>query len=116
MTLPKKGVRQIQVDGETYRWMIRRKPSYWQEVFATDLSFAVEHATSPGTTLLVLTNHARPDNIVGGEYSIISPSLVVSSIKRAIQQGWNPTKNGSTITLEIETQPEVTNAQPAKSC
>ncbi|MGV3523471.1 MAG: hypothetical protein ACO1RX_04565 [Candidatus Sericytochromatia bacterium] len=75
MTLPKKGTRKIEVNGTVYRWMLRNKPSYWQAVFNANMSFAVEHASAPGTTLLVLTNHARPDNVVGDEYSIVSPTL-----------------------------------------
>ena len=39
--MTQKGSRSIVVDGVSYRWMVRPKPTYIQEVFACPMTFAV---------------------------------------------------------------------------
>jgi hypothetical protein len=51
VALVRKGCRQIVVDGVTYRWHVRRKPTYSQGNGWTPLTFAVEDATAPSTTV-----------------------------------------------------------------
>ena len=62
MALPRKGTRRITVDGEDYRWAIRKKLTYSQGAFATPMTFAVEFVEAPHRTLLVTTTIPRPDN------------------------------------------------------
>jgi hypothetical protein len=56
MALAKRGPRRIVVDGVTYRWRLRGKPTYDQALCWSPCTYAVEHAGRPGSTLVVTTN------------------------------------------------------------
>ena len=59
MTLMKKGSRLIVVDDVTYRWRVRGKPTYCQGLGWSPLTYAVELAADPGTTLVVKTSRRQ---------------------------------------------------------
>jgi hypothetical protein len=101
MALNKKGSRRITVDGIEYRWRIRRKPSYMQELCWTPMTYAVEAANGgqSGTTLIVTSGRAHPSNWVGVEAEPIRPAHVAASIREARDQGWDPTRAGSPFWL-----------------
>ena len=44
MAIPKRGARNIVVDGQAYRWYVRRKPTYRQGLCDSSMQLAVEHA------------------------------------------------------------------------
>ncbi|MER6059841.1 hypothetical protein ABT167_01310 [Streptomyces sp. NPDC001792] len=77
MALPRKGARHIVVDGTTYRWRLRRRPTYAQSMAWTPGTFAVEHADSP-----------------------VRPGDVADAVRRALREGWNPTSPGSSFRLD----------------
>ncbi|MFE1228113.1 hypothetical protein [Streptomyces sp. NPDC058745] len=52
MALVTKGSRLITVDGTTYRWRLRGRPTYDQGLAHSPLTYAAEHAEKPGTTLV----------------------------------------------------------------
>ncbi|NDJ60682.1 MAG: hypothetical protein GYB67_06125 [Chloroflexi bacterium] len=100
MAIPKKGARRIVVDQVEYRWYIRRKPTYVQEIWG-GLTFAVELATErASTTLVVEIDHDRPDSIAG-DAAIIRPSDVAYAIRTALQHGWKPSEPGETLHLAM---------------
>ena len=101
MALVRKGSRQIVVDGVTYRWRVRRKPTYSQGNGWTPLTFAVEDATTPGTTLVARTGHAHPRNWLGLSTKPVAPADVVLAIRTARSQGWTPAATGSLFLLEL---------------
>lgn len=101
MAIPKKGSRAIVVEGESYRWTVRRRPSYIQAISQGPLSFAVELETSGQTTLVVTVNVSRPDNWVGSPSKAITPATVEGAIRKALQQGWQPSENGSPYALQL---------------
>ncbi|WP_399927510.1 hypothetical protein [Streptomyces kanamyceticus] len=94
MALVRKGARRIVVDGTPYRWRLRRRPTYLQGVAWSPCTYAVEHADTPGTTLVVTTNHPHPSNWLGQEAQPVRPSDVADAIKRALHAGWHPTTPG----------------------
>lgn len=52
MAIPKKGARNIKVNGESYRWLIRRKATYCQTDYGDGvLHVAVEHINKESSTL-----------------------------------------------------------------
>ncbi|WP_345189129.1 hypothetical protein [Streptomyces lavendulae] len=55
------GSRLVAVDGTTYRWQFRRRPTYDQGLVMSPLTDAVEHAQIPGTTQVITTNQAPPE-------------------------------------------------------
>ncbi|MEV8560043.1 hypothetical protein AB0478_27045 [Streptomyces sp. NPDC051917] len=101
MALPRKGARHIVVDGTTYRWRLRRRPTYAQSMAWTPGTFAVEHADSPGTTLVVTTGHAHPGNRLGHAcVPPVRPADVAVAVRRALREGWNSTSPGSPVHLD----------------
>ena len=114
MALTSKGCRSLIVNGIAYRWSVRRKPTYCQEMGWSNLSFAVE-ATSGGLcTLHVLTQATRADSVAvsAGElgYSpsmAVTPVLVAHSIRLALQQGWQPQQRGSAFELRLASTTEI---------
>ncbi|WAZ19026.1 hypothetical protein STRCI_000045 [Streptomyces cinnabarinus] len=100
MALVKKGSRRITVDGVSYRWRIRRKPTYSQALAWSPLTYAVELADSPGSTLVVTTNQAHPDNWMLVPPSAVVPSAVAEGIRCARSLGWAPKSTGSPFHLD----------------
>ncbi|MFE5870369.1 hypothetical protein ACFQ6V_17235 [Streptomyces roseifaciens] len=54
------------------------------------MTYAVEHAENPGTTLLARTDHPHPGNWMGGPISPVLPSSVAAAIQAARAEGWAP--------------------------
>ncbi|MBT2366015.1 hypothetical protein J7E88_12025 [Streptomyces sp. ISL-10] len=100
MALPKKGSRRITVDGNTYRWRLRGRPTYDQGLVRSPLTYAVEHADSPGTTLVITTDQPHPSNWLGSMATPLPPSHVADSIRTARAGGWLPESPGSPFRLD----------------
>ena len=101
MALVKKGSRRIVVDGVTYRWRVRHKPTYCQGNGWTPLTFAVENATTPGTTLVVQTDRPHPGNWFALPSQPVLPADVAQAIRTALARGWMPLASGSPFSLEL---------------
>ncbi|MET7574891.1 hypothetical protein ABZT04_41430 [Streptomyces sp. NPDC005492] len=99
MALVRRGSRRIVVDGTVYRWRLRGRPTYFQGLAWSPCSFAVEHADSPGTTLVVTTDQPHPGNWIGREAEPVLPSGVAEAVRHALREGWIPTASGSAFHL-----------------
>lgn len=100
MALLTKGSRLITVDGTTYRWRVRGRPTYDQGLVASPLTYAVEHAATPGTTLVVTTNQPHPSNWLASHGSPVTPARVADSIRDARAGGWAPDRAGRPFHLD----------------
>ncbi|MGW5638612.1 hypothetical protein [Streptomyces sp. NPDC003832] len=100
MALVKKGSRLITVDGTTYRWRLRGRPTYDQGLVRSPLTYAVEHADASGTTLLVTTNQPHLSNWFGTQGGPILPGQVADSIRTALSDGWTPEDPGPPFRLD----------------
>ncbi|MGH4029324.1 hypothetical protein ACQB60_10360 [Actinomycetota bacterium Odt1-20B] len=100
MALVKKGSRRITVDGASYRWRVRGRPTYGQALVWSPLTYAVELTDSPGSVLVVTTNQPHPSNWLIESASSIVPSVVADSIRTARINGWVPEKPGSPFHLD----------------
>jgi hypothetical protein len=101
VALVKKGSRRIVVDGVTYRWRVRHKPTYCQSNGWGPLTFAVEDATASGTVLVVETDRPHPENWFGLTTKPVVPADVAQAIRTALAQGWTPLANGSPFHLDV---------------
>ncbi|MFD9317007.1 hypothetical protein ACFWDQ_04715 [Streptomyces sp. NPDC060053] len=101
MALVCKGSRRIVVDGTAYRWRLRGRPTYPQGLAWSPCTFAVEHADTPRTTLMVTTNQPHLSNWIGREAKPVLPSDVAQAIERALREGWTPTAPGSPFHLDL---------------
>ncbi|MEU6393594.1 hypothetical protein [Streptomyces sp. NPDC046939] len=100
MALVKKGSRRITVDGIPYRWRIRRRPTYGQALCWSPLTYAVELADAPGSTLVVTTNQPHPNNWLIESVSAVVPSAVADGVRTARTNGWSPGRPGSPFHLD----------------
>ena len=99
--MTQKGSRSIVVDGVSYRWMVRPKPTYMQEVFACPMTFAVVADGKLNTTLWVV-GACRPEacKIVATARTLsITPAIVAETIRMALQQGWQAQQTGPSFEL-----------------
>jgi hypothetical protein len=100
MALGRKGSRHIVIDGTSYRWRLRRRPTYGQGLCWSPCTYAVEHAGHPGTTLVVTTNQPHTGNWLERPGNPVLPSDVTDAIAAALRQGWVPTRAGSPFHLD----------------
>jgi hypothetical protein len=101
MALGRRGARRIIVDGTAYRWRLRRRATYFQGLAWSPCTFAVEHADSPGTTLVVTTGQPHLSNWFERVGKPVLPSDVAQAIKSALREGWTPTAPGSPFHLDL---------------
>lgn len=102
MSIPKKGTRKITVGATDYRWLIRRKATYSQTDYGNGcMHVAIEHAETPGTTLLIHTDRKHPKDWATKEVIAVTPSDVSKWITQALELGWKPAEQGSQWTVEI---------------
>lgn len=103
MSIPKKGSRKLEYEGQAYRWRIRKKPTYNQGYFTTSMTFSVELSEKSKSTLLVFLDFVRPDSsIVAGPESIgITPKHVIYAIQKAKKEGWKADEPGKTFEIFI---------------
>ncbi|MDY6939996.1 MAG: hypothetical protein SWY16_20375 [Cyanobacteriota bacterium] len=97
MSIPSKGCRKIVVDGIQYYWRVRHKPSYMQGIEHTQMSAAIELADRSGSVLVVEFPWFRPDSWITGKVKTVTPKIIAACIKKAIEQGWNPSVNSATF-------------------
>ncbi len=103
MAIPKRGSRNIVVNGEAYRWYMRRRPTQSQSDYMTNtLGLAVEHAEAKGSVLTITLPqqhpNVRPDIPV--ERPVV-PVDVEEYIQTALARGWQPKQPGKTFVLDL---------------
>src|SRR5262249_36072085 len=94
MAIRKIGSRRLVVDGVTYLWRVRRRPTYCQANAWGSLSVCVQRAEAPGAILVVDLDRPRPDNWLGLASSPLRPSEVAGLVRRGIAAGWKPEISG----------------------
>jgi len=98
MTIPKKGSRKITVEEVNYRWAITRKPPRSQDLDNANVSAAVELAENPRSVLSISFSGVGYDKWIGIAPKPVTPKHIETCIKRALNEGWQPNKNGSAFT------------------
>jgi hypothetical protein len=105
MALARKGLRTIQVDGESFVWRVRKKTSH-EERHDSQLGIPIQHVNG-GQLLVAYVGYSRSrSHGYYGTYSIknITPLLIENAIINAIKLGWrykNPGKPVSVFGREL---------------
>jgi len=102
MTLASKGSRRIAVDGVSFRWSVRRRPTYCQGNGWSPLAFVAERAEHPGSLLVASLPWAHPGNWIGLPGHPVLPGTVAVGIRRAIADGWQPSLPGPAFMLSLQ--------------
>jgi hypothetical protein len=101
MALVQKGSRNLVVDGMAYRWTVRHRPTYCQEMGWSPLSFAVEVANDGSCILHVVTQARRADSVAslyGHDLSASADaSMAVTPALVAHSTAWPCNRAGSPI-------------------
>ncbi|GGT31803.1 hypothetical protein [Streptomyces purpureus] len=105
MALARKKSRTVVVDGVTYRWRVRRRPTYSQGMGWSTLAYAVARAEEPGSTLLVRTGRAHPGQWLGGPGAVVLPGEVARAVRTGIAAGWRPERAGVPVRVELDSTP-----------
>lgn len=78
----------IVVDGEEYRWLIRRKATQFQIDYGSGfINVAIEHAQEKGAVLVVYTDRPHPKDWATTAVEPVIPSDVGKWIEEAISLG-----------------------------
>jgi hypothetical protein len=101
MAIPKKGSRPITVDGQDYRWFVRRKPTHCTGSGWTPLTVAVSSDVPRSASMLVTLATNRPDAWLHPGSIAITPADVAELIRLAIRRGWDPAKPGSAFRIDV---------------
>ncbi|SCG38268.1 hypothetical protein [Micromonospora coxensis] len=115
MAIPKKGSRLISVDGITYRWRIRPKPTYSQGLAETTLTYAVELEQAPGSVLVVTTDSPRPDNWIVPSGKAVRPTGVADTIRAALRQGWQPDRPRPVMQMSATASKRLASAETSEA-
>lgn len=102
MAIARKGSRRITVEGTQFRWKVRARPTYGQGLGATPLTFVAERAEQPGALLVASLPCRHPSNWMGMPAGVVLPSTVVSAIRSALAEGWQPSQPGPAFMLELD--------------
>jgi hypothetical protein len=100
MSLPQKCSRTLIVDGHSYRWKIRSRPTYAQGLAQRPLRFAVE-LEGGASVLLVSVDGPRPDNWLKLPGKSVTPAHVAQGIRQALAAGWKPTEPDSALEMTL---------------
>lgn len=101
MSIARKGSRRIVVDGVTYRWAIRSRPTYAQALDWSPMTVAIVDDGLPGTTLVVTFDVPRPDNWLHRRSAPVTPATIERAIRAALSQGWRAAEKGSPFALAL---------------
>jgi hypothetical protein len=117
MTLPKKGSKRLVVDGEYYRWTLRRKSTNIQRQISGFMGqgssgrirFAVEAEEGLGSTLIVISKGWHKDmfkhwNTAPESEASITPALVTRCIRLGLKSGWHPRTRGPIHIIDLNTK------------
>jgi hypothetical protein len=102
MAISKKGARKIVVNGTTYSWVIRPRPTYTQGLGENKLSVAIEAVTDGQCVLWVTFPNYRPDNWLSLPAQTVTPKQIRNCIAQGLAKGWQPTKPGKRFQLIYE--------------
>lgn len=95
MSIPRKGIREVEVEGATYEWSIRKKPTYSQAAFRASMTVAVQLAEeSRPCVLLADLRVTRPDNWIEPHQTAVTPLEIRKLIAKALGAGWCPSGGG----------------------
>ena len=95
MSLPRKNLRAVEVDGIAYEWLIRKKPTYSQAAFNSSMIVAIQKAEEERPCVLVADLQVkRPDNWISPHQTAVKPAMVRNLISKALESGWQPTSGG----------------------
>jgi hypothetical protein len=97
MSIIKSKSRKIEVNGESYRWLVSKCRKWW----SGDLSIAIEKSEDGRKTLVVDPGFARPNKFTTADLwtGIVKPANVREYIIYARENGWDPEEKGSALLL-----------------
>lgn len=102
MAIPDKGARTIVVDGQSFRWRIKHKPTYGQAFYPNvPLRVAISPTEFPGSVLIVSFPQPHPGSYFCQSPQPVLPSDVAQCIQQAMAEGWDFSKSRYLLTYSF---------------
>jgi hypothetical protein len=111
MAQARKGSRRIVIDDRSYRWIVRRRPSYSQALGWSPLSLAIELDETVGQRLHIELDVVRPDSWIDPKPVSLTPAIVARLIREALQVGWKPEECGPVMLVHASLSGETAMTQ-----
>ncbi|MCG7521280.1 hypothetical protein [Ruegeria sp. Ofav3-42] len=103
MAIPRKGTRTITVEGEDFRWLVRRKATFSQTDYGSGkIHIAIENATVKGAKLHIETDRPHPKDWGTLKVEPVTPADITRWISMAVQMGWDPKTAGPMLRITKE--------------
>lgn len=115
MALASKGSRRIVVDDRAYRWSVRKRNTYSQQLEHAPMSFAVELEHEGLRVLRVSVDCMRPRSYFSSHDAAITPAVVERAIRQALHEGWTPTVAGGAHALTLALAADATTPEPSSA-
>ncbi len=110
MSISRKGLRKITVEGNNYEWSIRKSSTSGKLYHKKKLTTAIQIETDLERGLLVVDfGVSPPSNWRNPHKTSVTPKTIETVIKLALSEGWNPFKSGTyelNYPLEFVPDPE----------
>ncbi len=97
MSIAKKGLRKINVNGENFYWKIRKKISH-NESHNSEYAIPVQHENE-GQLLFIYVGFCRSYGYQERVVESVTPSMIKEKIIEAIELGWNYLEKGTILNL-----------------
>lgn len=116
MSLAKKGLRTIVVDGEVYEWTICMQATSSKAYHIKALKAAIQSADpSEKGILLVDFGVSPPGNKTNPHKTSVTPQIIAKVIKMGISKGWNRKKGNFKIIYPLKFVPDLQNPSPNRN-
>ena len=97
MAIAKKGVRRIEVAGESFYWRVRKKISH-DEAHDDQLGIPIQHDTG-GQLLIAYIGYGRSEDYGRNSLKSVTPAIIKDCILKAIDLGWQFDQLGKPVSL-----------------
>jgi hypothetical protein len=101
MSISRKGSRHIVVDDIEFRWRVRSRPTYDQNIASSPLVLAVEQTGCRGSVLVIELPQAHPSNWMHKPSPGVTPQAVAKYIRDALKAGWKSSVRGPQFRIHM---------------
>lgn len=114
MSLPRKGLRKITVQGSKFEWTIRKRPTSGQLYHKKKLLAAVQIVSESDKGLLLIDfGVSPPGNWRNPHKTSVTPQIIEAAITKALKEGWDPLKKATyEISFLLQYIPDPENLSP----
>ncbi len=92
----------VEVDGETYEWEIRRQPRPLAGGKWDGIAISLRLKDFPRAAIIQFPMPMRPNGRPDMEKQRVNVESVRNAVSASIEAGWNPTSRGKDMVFEVD--------------